>query len=97
MTRYRFLPEARRELASAVAHYDSEFPDLGQELAREAKRLCLLITESPLSGMEIRRGIRRRLLRRFPYAILYATDSVGVLVIAVMHQRRRPDHWRRRV
>lgn len=97
MAGYRFLREARRDLASAVAYYESEFPDLGQELAREAKRLCLLIMESPLAGMEIRPGIRRRLLRRFPYAILYTTDSLGVLVIAVMHQRRRPDHWQRRV
>jgi len=97
MTGYRFLPEARRDLASAVAWYDSEFPDLGQELAREAQRLCVLISESPLAGSEVRPGIRRRLLRRFPYAILYSRDSVGVLVIAVMHQRRRPDHWQRRV
>ncbi len=97
MTGYRFLPEARRDLASAVAWYDGEFPDLGQELAREAKRLCELISDSPLTGVEVRPGIRRRLLRRFPYAILYSQDPVGVVVIAVMHQRRRPEHWRRRV
>lgn len=97
MADYRFLPEARRDLTSAVAYYDSEFPNLGQELAREARRVCMLISESPLAGAEVRPGIRRRLLRRFPYAILYSRDSVGVLVIAVMHQRRRPDHWLRRV
>lgn len=84
-------------LKSAVAYYDSEFPELGQDLAHEARRLCSLIAESPLAGQEVRPGIRRRLLRRFPYAILYAQDSSGILVIAVSHQRRRPDFWRRRV
>lgn len=97
MAGYRFLPEARRELASAVAWYDREFPGLGQDLAREARRLCSLISDAPLAGAEVRPGIRRRLLRRFPYALLYARDTTGVLVIAVMHQRRRPDHWAGRV
>ena len=50
MTGYRFLPEARDDLASAVAYYDSEFPGLGQDLAREAQRGCSLITEAPLAG-----------------------------------------------
>jgi plasmid stabilization system protein ParE len=97
MTVYRFLPEARDDLARAVVYYDSEFPDLGQDLAREAQRLCRLIAESPLAGQEVRLGIRRRLLRRFPYAILYSRDSSGILVVAVMHQRRRPDYWRSRI
>ena len=97
MTGYRFLPEARDDLASAVAHYDSEFPGLGQDLAREAQRVCSLITEAPLAGQEVRPGIRRRLLRRFPYAILYARESSGILVIAVTHQRRRPGFWWGRV
>ena len=97
MTGYRVLPEARDDLASAVAHYDSEFPGLGQDLAREAQRLCSLIAKSPLTGQEVRPGIRRRLLRRFPYAILYSRESSGILVIAVTHQRRRPGYWWRRV
>ena len=72
MARYRFLPQAREELASAVAWYDAESPGLGQDLAREARRLCSRILESPLAGVEVRPGVHRRLLRRFPYALLYA-------------------------
>lgn len=97
MASYRFLTEARNELASAVEYYDNLFPDLGQDLAHEAQRLCLLIIKAPLAGPEVRPGIRRRLLRRFPYAILYSRDSTGILVIAVSHQRRRPTYWRHRI
>lgn len=97
MTAYRFLPEARDDLTRAVAWYDQELPGLGQDLARETQRLCSLITESPLGGIEIRPGIRRRLLRRFPYAILYIHDGPDTLIIAVAHQRRRPGYWRDRV
>jgi len=97
MTTYRFLPEARDELAAAVDYYDSIFPDLGQALAREALRLCEAVASAPMAGQEMRPGIRRRLLRRFPYAILYARESHGVLVVAVIHQRRRPGFWQRRI
>jgi plasmid stabilization system protein ParE len=96
MARYRFLPQAREELAAAVAFYEAESPGLGQDLAREARRLCSRILESPFAGVEIRPGIRRRLLRRFPYAILYGFDGSDVLVVAVAHQRRRPQYWRNR-
>lgn len=93
MARYRFLPRAREELAAAVAFYEAESPGLGHDLAREARRLCSRVVESPLAGVEIRPGIRRRLLRRFPYAILYGHDGDDILIIAFAHQRRRPRYW----
>lgn len=83
IARYRFLPQAREELAAAVLYYDQEFPGLGQDLAREARRLCLLVAETPLAGPELRPGIRRRLLRRFPYALPYTLEGDSVLVVAV--------------
>ncbi|WKZ11950.1 MAG: type II toxin-antitoxin system RelE/ParE family toxin [Gammaproteobacteria bacterium] len=96
MARFRFLPQAREELAAAIAFYEAESPGLGQDLAREARRLCSRILESPFAGVEIRPGIRRRLMRRFPYAILYGIDRGDVLIVAVAHQRRRPSYWRNR-
>jgi plasmid stabilization system protein ParE len=93
MTRYRFLPQAREELTAAVAFYEAESPGLGQDLAREAGRLCLRILESPLAGVENRPGMRRRLLRRFPYAILYGIDGGHILIVALAHQRPRPEYW----
>ena len=97
MGAYRLTTEARGELAFGVSFYDSEYPGLGQELAIEVRRLCRLISESPTAGIELRTGLRRRILRRFPYSILYTIDDDSVLVIAVAHQSRRPGYWTRRV
>jgi plasmid stabilization system protein ParE len=41
--------------------------------------------------------VRHKLLRRFPYSILYAVESDRIRVLAVGHQRRRPDYWRHRL
>jgi len=44
----------------------------------------------------LRGGFRRRLLRRFPYGILYKEEESQIVIVAVMHLRRRPGYWRNR-
>lgn len=41
----------------------------------------------------LRREIRRRLLRRFPYALLYKVKADAVCILAVMNLKRRPTYW----
>jgi len=42
-------------------------------------------------------GTRACRLRKFPYRLVYIEEVVGVLVLAVVHDRRRPGYWRRRL
>lgn len=97
MSGYRLISEARDELVAGVDFYDSEYSGLGQDFAVEVRRLCRLIAESPTAGIELRPGVRRRILRRFPYSILYTLENNKVLIIAVAHQTRRPGYWHYRV
>ena len=96
MAGYRLLSEARRELEAAVSFYDSVYPELGRDFALEVRALCQRIAESPLSGVEVRPEIRRRILRRFPYAVLYVIEHDEVIIVAVAHQRRCPGYWAER-
>lgn len=41
-------------------------------------------------------GERRMTLSRFPYSVLYRTRAGEIFVVAIAHQRRRPEYWRRR-
>lgn len=96
MTGYRLTTEARDELVAGVTFYESQYPGLGRDFAIEVRRLCRLIVESPAAGLEIRPTIRRRIVRRFPYSVLYATEDDEVVILAVAHQSRRPGYWQRR-
>lgn len=58
MQRYRLLDEAKRELESTVAFYDSKHPALGYDFALEVGRLCRRIAESPMVGTEVRPDVR---------------------------------------
>jgi hypothetical protein len=45
-------------------------------------------------GRGVLRGeVRRRLLRRFPYALLYKIKPDSIRILAVMNLRRRPSYW----
>ncbi len=51
------------------------------------------IFEHPEAAPLIRGGIRRRILRRFPYGLLYTIKADGVRILAVMNLKRRPTYW----
>jgi hypothetical protein len=79
MARHRLFSEAKEELEAAVSFYESEYPGLGQDFAIEVRRLIRVIVESPYTGLEVRPEIRRRILRRFPYSILYTMENEDIL------------------
>jgi plasmid stabilization system protein ParE len=93
---YRFHPAAAAEVEEAALFYESRMPNLGKSFASEVERTIALVREFPDAGTSLDHNLRRVLVARFPYAIVYRHDQDAVLVLAVAHQRRRPDYWRQR-
>ncbi len=56
-----------------------------------------LIAQFPESAPEIRPSIRKHLLQKFRYSLIYSRENDGVLILAVAHQSRRPEYWAGRV
>lgn len=50
---------------------------------------------APDLGDEFLDDIRRRLTPRFPFSVFYLASTDRITILAVGHQRRDPDHWRR--
>jgi hypothetical protein len=53
------------------------------------------LLDGPLRYQDLRSGIRRALLRRFPYAAYFAIDQPVVVVVAVLRASRDPAEWQR--
>jgi len=89
----RFDAAAERELDEAVDFYDLESPGLGDVLLAEVEHAPAQVEAFPEAAQPLRDGVRRRLLRPFPYALLYSLRTDEVRILAVAHQRRRPFYW----
>jgi plasmid stabilization system protein ParE len=93
----QILEEAQLDLEAAVDYYNEESPGLGYEFADEIYRTFDRIAGNPEAWHPVSKRTRRCLTHRFPYAVIFRMRDAGVLVIAVMHLRRHPDFWKKRV
>lgn len=96
------LREAELEAAEAAAWYDDCRVGLGDEFLSELSQAFANIAADPnaLSRLESYHGtrdVRRCVLQRFPYLVVYACQPAELLVVAVAHTRRRPLYWLERL
>jgi plasmid stabilization system protein ParE len=95
---YDFHPEARMEYREAAVFYETSQPGFGALFTLEIEATIERILESPKRWPVIEQDVRRCLSHTFPYGILYTIEAnESVLILAVMHLRRRPGYWRRRL
>ena len=76
MKRVSFHELAERELNDAALYYEQENAGLGFKFLEEVERYIGAIIKTPNAGQRVRGRVRRRILRTFPYAILYQTIAV---------------------
>ena len=89
-------PSASADVREAAFWYEAKREGLGSEFVLELDALYDRIAQHPLQFPEIGEGTRRAVLRRFPYAVYFVADDAPV-VLAVLHQHRKPQTWRERV
>ena len=91
--RVRFIDPARTEYLETLRSYRDDSPNLAQAFAAEFRRVATLLERYPMLGAPHYNEARRKLLSRFPYAIVYLIEDHDLVVVAVAHQRRRPFYW----
>jgi plasmid stabilization system protein ParE len=84
---------ADHELNEAAQYYELEEPGLGAAFLEEVDRCLQSIQTHPEAGAILRGDVRRRLVRRFPYALVYRIKPTSIRVLAVMNLKRRPMYW----
>jgi len=94
---FRFHPDAETELFEAIQYCEDLEPGLGLSLAVEVSSAVQRIIAYPHAWMVLEGDVRRALVRRFPYGVLYSDEGDGILIIALMHLHRAPSYWKSRV
>lgn len=95
--RVRFLSPAGFELDEAIRYYDHQLPGLGFRFFQEVNGAIDRIKLMPGAWTKIGEQTRRCLLKGFPYALHFVTEKDEILITAVAHLHRDPEHYRDRI
>lgn len=89
-----FSPAARAELIDAQDWYENEAHGLGRRFRAAVDTVVERMSANPRQFPVIYKSIRRALVRRFPYALMFVIEADETLtVIACFHGSRDPVHW----
>ncbi len=93
-----FTPLARQEIIDAQDWYENEAPGLGRRFRAALDAVVERASANPAQFPVVYKSIRRALLRRFPYALMFVVGADDSLtVIACFHGSRDPARWQRRM
>lgn len=89
--RVEFHPSTADEVNEAASRYARERPELKAGFLAEIDAAVNRIARNPEMYPLVERPIRRCIVRRFPYSILYrVVDPDCVRILVVRHHRRHP-------
>lgn len=97
MTTVEYHEAAEDELLTEIHYLEIQARGLGRRFFAEVQRTENLIGQFPKSGAEISPGIRKVILHKFPYSIIYTIETDTLLILALAHHSRRPAYWSDRV
>lgn len=89
-------PEALEEISEAAAWYEGRAAGLSAEFLRALDAGLASIERNPLQYPTVRKPLRRALLRRFPYSLIFSASDEEIIVVACAHWRQDPRRWYRR-
>lgn len=88
-----YAPEARAELLEAIRYYNRRRPGLGEKFRVEFVRVRQLVQANAHRCAADPHGIRKALLNRFPYKLVYQIRANDIYVVAAAHNKRAPGYW----
>jgi toxin ParE1/3/4 len=102
MPAVRILEAAASEAAGAATWYESQRAGLGADFREDFSVAIEVLEEGIVPGSRWPgplgdRGVRRILLRRFPFSVVFTASAGATVILAVAHHRRRPEYWRSRL
>ena len=75
-----FTRYARLELQDAIAFYGLELPGLGRQFKEEVRKAISRVIAYPHAWSIERGEVRKCLLHRFPYKILYSNEQEQLIL-----------------
>jgi len=92
-----FAPAGQAEYVGVAAHYKALGSARGRAFAEDFRAALDAILAFPQSSSADGDGVRKKVLRRHPYIIVYRASDQDIEVVALAHTSRKPGYWRNRL
>jgi plasmid stabilization system protein ParE len=89
--------EAQADALDAFRFYEERREGLGERFRDHLDIALSRIQETPELYPIVHRDLRRTLIERFPYVVLYRLYPGVIFIVAIMHAKQSPAVWKRRV
>lgn len=96
MIRVVLSPEAEADALAAFRFYEERREGLGERFRDHLGLALTRVQNNPEEAPVVYRKLRRKLVQRFPYMVLYQLFPGVLYVVAVMHAKQSPAVWKRR-
>lgn len=90
-------PEAEKDLTEAFIWYEDKRRGLGFDFLLQVDAGLRFVVRNPEINAPAYKEVRRHIIKRFPYKIIYLVESHKVIVLGVIHGKRSPDVMKRRI
>ena len=90
-------PEAEDDLKEAFAWYEDKRAGLGYDFLLQVDGGLNFIRKNPEIYPIEYKGTRKHLIKRFPYKIIYLVKEEKIIILTVIHGKRRPDLIKKRI
>ena len=90
-------PEAEDDLKATFSWYEDKRIGLGYDFLLQVDAGINFINRNPEIHPIEYKGTRKHLIKRFPYKIIYLVEEEKIIILAVLHGKRRPDLIKKRI
>ena len=90
-------PEAENDLKEIFSWYEDKRMGLGYDFLLQVDAGINFVKRNPKIHPIEYNGIRKHLIKRFPYKIIYLVKEEEIIVLAVLHAKRSFELFKSRV
>ena len=88
-----FHPEVTNDIKGSYIWYEDKLQGLGNRFLNELEEGYTSIQNFPDTWANFQYEFKRYILNKFPFSILYKVTEEKIVVVAVMHNSRKPNYW----
>lgn len=92
-----FLDAAQSEFDDTMDYYEEQRSGLGFEFAEEVEQALERVNHYPEAWSPLSSRVRRCLVNRFPYSVIYEVRSEMIIIVAIQSHHQKPEGWRSRI